>query len=236
MTYDLPAPIGPTTIVASGAVATYALPGTAGNCPAPTTVGACQLYPACTTSATAGTKVDAGTVTVTGLATSPVALNHISATDSGYISMSYSSYLWTTSTPATVTVGGSGSVPAYTMNVTAPHPIAITAPAPTGTATTGPTYAFPKSSDLVVTWTGGVEGQVVIGLSTMNVTPASSIVCSVAASAGTVTVPARLMSGFGATAGFSASVSTSATKNVNDWLMDFQATAAAAAGTVTFAN
>jgi len=236
MTYTLPAPLGQQTIVGAGAVASYTLPGTAANCPAPTTVGACQLFPGCSSTSTGATQVSAGTVTITGLATSPVALNPISATSNGYISASYTSYLWTTSVPATVTVSGSASVPAYTMNLDTPNPITITAPAPTGSATTGATYGFSRSSDLVVTWTGGVQGQVVIGLSNMGTAPNAAIACSVAASAGTVTIPASLMSGFGAMAGFTASVTTSATKTVGDWLMDFQATTGAAVGTVTFTN
>jgi len=236
MTYTLPAPLGQQTIVGSGAVASYTLPGTPANCPAPTTVGSCQLFPGCSSTASGATQVSAGTVTVTGLATSPVVLNPISASNNGYISASYTSYLWTASVPATVTVSGSGSVPAYTMNLDTPSPITITAPAPTGFATTGPAYGFSRSSDLVVTWTGGVQGQVVIGLSNMGTAPTATIACSVAASAGTVTIPASLMSGFGAMAGFTASVTTSTTKTVGDWLMEFQATTGAAVGTVTFTN
>jgi len=236
ITYTLPAPAGQLTVVGSGAVASYTLPGTAANCPAPTTVGSCQLFPGCSSASTGSTQVSAGTVTVTGLATSPVVLNPISATSNGYISASYTSYLWTTSIPATVTVGGSASVPAYTMSLDTPTPITVTAPAPTGSAATGGAYTVSKSSDLVVSWTGGVQGQVVIGLSDMGTAPNAAISCSVAASAGTVTIPASLMSGFGAMAGFTASVTTSTTKTVGDWLMDFQATTGSAVGTVTFTN
>jgi len=174
-------------------------------------------------------------VTVTGLATSPIALSRISSTG-GYLSTSYMSYLWTTSTPATVTVGGSAAVPAYDMMVTAPHPITLTAPAPTGTATTGASYTFSKSADLIVSWTGGVEGQVVVGVQSMGLNPEASVTCSASASAGTVTVPASLLSGLGTMGAFSASVTSSATKTVSDWLMDFQATVGAAVGTITFTN
>lgn len=233
MTYTISG-LGSTTIIASGAVASYAVTtGTAQTCPT-TTVGACQLSTACAASSQP-TVVDAGTVTITGLATSPVTLSRISST-AGYISTSYTSYLWTTSTPATVTVGGSSAVPAYDMTITAPHPITLTAPAPTGTATTGASYAFSKSADLVVSWTGGVEGQVIIGVQSTDANSQATVTCSVPASAGTVTVPASLMSGLGTMGGFTASVTSSATKTVSDWLMDFQATVAAAVGTITFTN
>lgn len=232
MMYVIPE-IGATTIIASGAAATYSVVTTpSSGCPT-TTAGACQLYTACSTSGSS-TTVSAGTVTVTGLATSPFTLGTVAQTG-GYVSTAYTSYLWTTAVPATVTVGGSANVPAYDMTINTPNPITLTAPVASNSGPSGPSYIFPKSSDLVVTWTGGVQGLVVIGVSSTG-TPGQTVSCSVAASVGTVTIPASLLSGLGTTGGFSASVSTSATKMVNDWLMEFQATTGAAVGTVTFTN
>jgi hypothetical protein len=43
-----------------------------------------------------------------------------------------------------------------------------------------------------------------------------------------------VLGNLGTTGSFTASVTTSATKTVSDWLMDFQATVGSAQGTATF--
>jgi hypothetical protein len=222
-------------IVASGAQATFGFQAGTSACTS-TTKGDCQLF-VCPTSSnptTTPTFLQAGTVTVTGLAMDvPLTLKQ-GTTGATYMSASYSSYLWTSSRAATVEVTGSADVPAFTMNLTAPSPITVTSPLPSSTMT----YTISRSSDVVVTWSGGVDGTAQVNLSSNSsgATQSLSITCSVDASKGTVTVPASLMSGFASSGGFVAAVYNSATKNVGDWLMEFQATQQTGAGTVTFTN
>jgi hypothetical protein len=178
--------------------------------------------------------VNAGTVSVTGLAMAvPLNLMQVAAGPT-YMSASYSSYLWTSSPTATLVVSGSADVPAFTMNLTAPSPIAITSPL-LGSAMT---YTLSRSTDLVVTWTGGVEGtaQVTLQSEGSGATQALSIQCNVAAAKGTLTVPASLMSGFTGSGSFVAGAFNSAIKSVGDWQMSFQAMHQAALGTANFTN
>ena len=231
-----PAPIG--AIIASGAQATFGSVASSSSSCETTTKGDCQLY-VCPTSSnpttTTTTFIQAGTVTVTGLAAADLNLNLTQGTSGAYyMSASLSSYLWTSSRAATVTVTGSAAVPAFTMSLVAPSPITVTSPLPSSTMV----YTISRSSDLVVTWSGGVDGTAQVNLSSNSsgTTPGLTISCNVPAAKGTVTVPASLMAGFGTSGGFTADVYNSATKNVGDWLMDFQATQATGVGTATFTN
>ncbi len=225
----LPAPAG--TIVAAGAVAQFGFRTGSSSCTSVTS-GDCQLFTCTPGSSTPGTDlVQAGSITVTGLATS-VSLSYMAA-QSGYMSSAYGSYLWTASTPATVVVTGSVDVPAFTMSVVAPNPIVVTSPLAQG----GSTYAISRATPLAVTWTGGVEGSVTVSLAS-NTGPNGqvSISCSVDAGMGKVTVPESFMAELGTSGSFSAGVTNVATKNVDDWLMDFQASTTGAQGTATFSN
>jgi hypothetical protein len=100
------------------------------------------------------------------------------------------------------------------------------------------TYTISRSSDLVVTWSGGVDGTAQVSLSSNSsgTTPSSTISCNVAAAKGTVTVPASLMTGFASSGGFVAGAYNTATKNVGDWLMEFQAEQQTGVGTASFTN
>jgi hypothetical protein len=149
-----------------------------------------------------------------------------------HTSANYSSYLWTSSRQATVVVTGSADVPAFTMNLTAPNPITVTSPLPGSDMA----YTISRSSDLVVTWSGGVDGSVQVGISSNSSGATKSITCNVDAAKGTVTVPASLMSGFTSPGGFVAGAGSSATKNVGDWLMEFQAEQQTGSGSATFTN
>jgi len=62
------------------------------------------------------------------------------------------------------------------------------------------------------------------------------VTCNVDAAKGTLTVPASLLSGFTASGSFVAGVSSSATKNVGDWLTEFEAVPADWRGFCEFAN
>jgi len=225
--------IGATTITAAGAVASYSISSGDSSACQTTTAGSCQVFTNCPTTSTPSTIVDAGTISITGLNPSPVTLSRISATQ-GYISTSYMAYLWTASTPTTVTVGGSTSVPAYSMSINAPNPITLTAPVPSSVGQTGATYTIPRGANLAVTWTGGVDGTVTVSLTSGTAPSGVTVTCTAAASAGSVTIPASLMASLGATGGFTAGVTSSATKTVGEWLMDFQASALGSQGTATF--
>jgi hypothetical protein len=63
-----------------------------------------------------------------------------------------------------------------------------------------------------------------------------SISCTVSAAAGRLTVPASFLSKMGSSGSFSAGVNNYTTKNVGDWLMEFQASDLRAQGTMTFTN
>jgi hypothetical protein len=224
----LPAPVG--TIVASGAVAQFGFHAGSDTCTS-TTVGDCQRFNCSSGTSTPQSLVQAGNVTITGLA-HDVSLTFMPA-QSGYMSSAYGSALWTSSTPATVVVTGSADVPAFSMSIVAPNPIVVTTPL----VGAGSTYSLSRAGDLAVKWTGGVEGSVTVSLTSSNAPGGSvTISCAVDAAKGQITVPATFMSGLGTSGSFSAGVTTAATKTVNDWLMEFQASTMKDQGTVTFTN
>lgn len=240
-TLTLPAPIGTTSIIASGGQATFGFSAGSDSCPS-TTSGDCQVFecaPTTTTTPTPPTYLMAGNVSITGLLTTPLALNWggIGGTLTSYMSAALPSYLWTASRPATVTVSGSADVPAFTMDLTAPNPIAITSPVVSGTGVSGNTYAISKAGAFNVTWTGGVDGMVSVDLTTGTAQSAQvNIHCYVDASKGMVTIPATFMAKLGASGGFTSGVTSVADKNVGDWLMHFQASTVKDQGTATFTN
>lgn len=224
----LPAPIG--TIVGGGGAASFGM--MAGPNPCQVTPAAdCQVY-RCPANPPAGTTpalVLAGTITITGLATDVV----LTPLQVSYTSPAYTGLLWTSSRQATLTVTGSADVPAYSMSVTAPNPIAVTSPPVQANAT----YTISRATDLKVTWTGGVEGTVTVGVSSGTAaTGRIDISCSAPAAAGTVTVPASALSGLGPSGSFGASVTNTATKSVGGWQMIFQAQSTKDQGTATFTN
>jgi hypothetical protein len=240
-TLALPAPVGTTTIIASGGQASFGFTAGGDNCPSMTS-GDCQVFecaPQPATTPTPVTQLKAGDVSITGLLTTPLALNWggISGTLTSYMSAPIASYLWTASRPATVTVTGSADVPAFTMGLTAPNPIAITSPAVSGSEVSGNTYTISKAGALNVTWTGGVDGMVSVDLTTGTAASGQvNIHCSLDASSGMVTVPANFMAKLGASGGFTAGVTSFADKNVGDWLMHFQASTVKDNGAATFTN
>jgi hypothetical protein len=237
-TLTLPAPVGTTTIIASGGQASFGFSSGGDNCPS-TTAGDCQVFECAPTTTTTPTQLKAGDVTITGLLTTPLPLKWggISGTLTSYMSDAIASYLWTASRPATVTVTGSADVPAFTMGLTAPNPISITSPAVSGSGVSGNTYTISKAGALNVTWTGGVEGMVTVDLTTgTSASGQVNIHCALDASKGTVTIPANFMAKLGASGGFTAGVTSFADKNVGEWLMHFQASTVKDQGTATFTN
>jgi hypothetical protein len=142
--------------------------------------------------------------------------------------------LWNSSHPVTVAVTGSTDVPAFTIDLVAPHPITLTAPPKQSSD-----YTFSRSTDMVVQWTGGVEGTVDVELSSQNSAGTQVVLeayCSVAASKGTATVPATLLSKLPASVSISITVINTASKDVGDWSMTFGAAMPALDTTATLSN
>jgi hypothetical protein len=234
----LPSPLAPSgTVFGSGAAASFGLVTENTSCD-PVTSGDCQLHD-CPPSLDAGAKgtgsktpssVPAGTVTITGLATElSLAYN---ATAKSYYSPSIGTPLWTASRSATLVVTGSADVPAFSATLVAPNPISVTSPvAQSGSSSTGMAYTISRASSLNVTWTGGVDGTATVNLGDSN---SVSVVCSVDAAKGTLTVPAAFMAKLGSSGSFSVSTNSTMTKNVGDWLMQFDAMTVKDSGTATF--
>jgi hypothetical protein len=199
------------------------------TCP-PTTAEECKL--SCSPGATFPTNHYAGAVSISGLL-SPVTLNWSPFSAPNNYASSYAAPLWTTSTPATLTVTGSDAVPAFTMGLTFPNPISITAPVATiGYRPDSKSYAISKTGALNIAWTGGVDGQVMVSIYSDSI----RIVCAVDAAKGAVTVPANLMALLGATGTFSAIGANHADRTVGDWSMHFLAWSIRDEGTATFSN
>jgi hypothetical protein len=147
------------------------------------------------------------------------------------MSAAYTAYLWTASQVASVTVTGSADVPAFAVNVTAPNPVSVTAPtAPSGA------YTISRGWDLKVTWTGGVEGSVTVGLSSNDTAGPISVACSANASTGTITIPTSALASLGTSGGFNVAVTNTANETVNDWFVAFEASTTATSGAATFTN
>ena len=82
-----------------------------------------------------------------------------------------------------------------------------------------------KAANLVVTWTGGVEGTVEVGVDNDDAGVLDTIIaCSAPAAAGSLSVPATLLTMLGTKGYFQSSAQNATTKQVDDWTMQFQAT------------
>jgi hypothetical protein len=221
------------SFISAGAVATFQLVvDTTSQC-STTILGACQVEQCPATTTSGGTSpqlYQAGTVTITGLNPPTIPLP-LSASTGSYMSAAYTAYLWTASQMASVSVTGSADVPAFAVDVTAPNPVSVTAPmAPSGA------YSISRGSDLNVTWIGGVEGSVTVGLSSSATAGPVSVACSAKASAGTVTIPLAALASLGTSGGFSVAVSNTANETISDWFILFEASTTATSGAATFTN
>jgi hypothetical protein len=186
------------------------------ECKPTTTTGNCQFYdcPSYTNQVPISTWLDAGDVTVTGFARDFVM--HILGGSYGTESMDAA---WTASRPLTVQVAGSANVPAATLDVVAPNPIVLTAPVAAG----GAGLKISTAANLVVTWTGGVEGTVTAVAEYNNQGTEDFLVyCSAPAASGSLTMPAALLAKLGSKGTFAAYVDNVTTKQVDDWTMRFQ--------------
>jgi hypothetical protein len=111
--------------------------------------------------------------------------------------------------------------------------MSLTAPVAQGYASNGfPNYPVSRANDLAVKWTGGIEGTVLVdfsdGANTAEQT--AQIRCSVAASRGTLVVPATFLAKLSSSAQFTVSQNNLTSTTVGDWLMEFSTTIVAAPG------
>jgi hypothetical protein len=117
----------------------------------------------------------------------------------------------------TVNVTGSADVPAYSMQLTTPTPVTPTAPV------LDSSFTVSRSTDLEVSWTGGVEGTVQFNLSAMEAADSYTITCNAAASAGSLTVESEALAGLTDQVGVSLGQYVGVTQTVEDWSMVFEA-------------
>jgi hypothetical protein len=173
------------------------------------------------------TWVTSGQVTVTGFEMD-VPLNFRL---NRYTSADFTQPLWTDSRPLNAQVAASDQVPGFTMDVVAPHPIVLTSPS----VKLGTALKISKSANLVTTWTGGVDGTLMVIIMNNNGLWQDVIIsCSAPAAAGSTTVPAALLSMLGTMGTFQTTLQAATTRKVDDWTMEFAATIDSARVDATF--
>ena len=160
------------------------------------TIGKC-LAEACTISNDAApaatpsvTILNAGTITVTGVADAQAALTFglvsPQSTQKGYPSVHADTQFFTGGDSITVQGAGGPDLPAFAAHVLiAPNDVVITAP-------TCPDLICPevdRTQDLAVTWTGGAAGQVRASFETVAPNNTGSVFCTFDAASGAGTVP-----------------------------------------------
>ncbi len=172
--------------------------------------------------------VSAGDITVSGLRSTPaVAYNEATGI---YSSTPTADYLWDESVEATVEATGSDDVPAFSMDLTLPDLITVTAPEADALSN----FAISRSSDLDVEWEGGGEGMVSVSLSGATNDETIAISCVVPSDEGGVSVDASLLEPLPDTGAMSISATASATSDIgDDWMISFSGTNLGASGTTT---
>lgn len=204
---------GTSTVVATALF--YRAPETFDGTCTPSFLGDCTLYPCGKVPVGAiMTTYEAGMVSIAGFAM-PISFLY----DQGfYGSATFAAPLWTASTPLTAQVTGSTSVPAMTLEVIAPTPITVVAPV----AAAGMPLEISKGTDLVIKWTGGVEGNSTIYLTNDEGSGVDrSIQCFAAASLGTLTVPTAFLASLGTKGSFRAGVINVTTRGLGEWAGKF---------------
>ena len=125
--------------------------------------------------------------------------------------------------------GEPGGAPAFDVNVAAPSRVTVTAPVVTGGA-----LSQARSQPLGITWTGGANGSASVTLTTLGVSPARGVACLLDASAGSVTIPADLMSRLPAgKALLQVGTATNFVGIQGDWTFELSATARATGGSAS---
>jgi hypothetical protein len=168
-------------------------------------VGDCFIY-MCPTNPPPPTYQSAGTITVTGAAL-PATLMPLG--DDTYDVVSTTTQTMFDGGETITASGTGGDVPAFSVSVTAPSRVTLTAPAkPAGS------LAINRGQDFQASWTGGGAGLVFLYFSATGITMS----CGYPASGGTATVPAGALAMIPAGMGsFSAASVSNNTTDVGDW-------------------
>ncbi len=197
------------------------------NC-ARTTEGACQLT-VCDLVPPAGdgsggispTRLDAGAITFTGGTVSPVTLTF----QDGYhrsIELPADKPLLAGGEDVTVTVAGSGEVPAFTSTLRAPQALTVEGWPVLGGLDTK--VSLDTTMPLSVSLSGGAEGQVFMNLQSQSATQLASVQCRAdATTAGFTVSPATLaqLKAVSPDVGLSLSTHSQQSVKVDDWTIVF---------------
>lgn len=205
-----------------------------------TTEGSCSLsvcdfsgqepapeQPSSTTKA-----VSAGDVTITGLSEEVV----LSSDDMGsYTPASAMARYWEGGETVVASAPGSDEVPAFSVELTAPSAVSLTAPEldPLGSP-----LSVSRAEPFEVAWTDGADGTITVMLTDAANDEELSrmITCIVPTSEGGVTIHDSLLADFGDEGAISASISATGNTTVEDWSLSISASATLAAGSVEFTD
>jgi hypothetical protein len=189
------------------------------TCPSATQFGDCLLLDGCSTSGGTGTYTpeSAGTITITGAATSPITLTPNGSNAYAPFAV-MSSTLWSGGETLAISAAG-GTVPAFSTSIVAPAAFSLTAPTVTAGALT-----ISLSSDSVITWTGG--GGTVHLILELSPNKIPRLDCTFPASTGSGTISKAALAGVisGTTGTFALGVSELKTFAVSDWTVSVSAT------------
>ncbi len=181
------------------------------TCPIMDTIGPCDVV-ACSFTSTG--PVNAGAITVTGTR-QPITL--ATGRDGTYDLFQATAPLYAGGETITFDAAGA-DVPAFEVDIMAPHEVHITAPAEPATVLT-----INRSRDLNVTWSGGNAGRLQIVLYGPG-QGAESLFCRFAANAGTGTIPMAALAMLGAGQGsFAMATIDLAEVSAGDWLVQASA-------------
>lgn len=174
--------------------------------------------------------VSAGSVKITGV-TEDITLTANS--DGEYTSAQAQGSRWFSGGETFIaSAPGSDAVPAFSIELTAPSALTVTAPE---LSLTTPVNAS-RSADFEVVWSDADEGNIALSMTDASETDVDAtvrqITCSVPASAGSVVIDASLLSGFGDSAMVNATIADSVTMTVEDWSLAFSVSSTAASGLV----
>lgn len=201
------------------------------------TVGSCTLS-VCDTSdvsqdpPASGTsmQVSAGDVTIDGLAQELVLSSEASG---NYTPVTGMTALWEGGETVTASAPGSADVPEFSLEVSAPSDVSLTAPE----LDLLTPLAVSRSADLEFTWSEGEDGTVTVMISeSMGDDVSRSISCSVAATEGSVSVDASLLEDFTGQGALSAVITAAGQTTVDDWAISISASSSLASGLVEFGD
>jgi hypothetical protein len=202
---------------------------------ATTVSGNCTLYDCTGVAAPTINYLSAGNVAVSGAYKFPFSAD----ANNYYSAESDTQSLWQSSadtfgTSVAFSIGGAGSIPAYSSSVAVPDQIAITQPAVTAASfnADGTTnLTVDRASDLSMKWTGGDNETFTITLYNVpaqGASPTVTLSCVVPPATGAATIPASLLGKLGAgPAYFVTDVTNSQLVDDNGWLISLGASTSA---------